>query len=307
LILVGLVVLFRRDPATPESRGPFEYDISQYEAVPEGMMKWREVEADAVAVDGIPYALATSAGNIVVAVDNRLIRYPERRTLATLTEPARAMAFHEDGRLFVGLNRRVEVYDAAGKRLSDWTTLGEKAQITSMAFFDGKLFVCDAGNLCEWRFSSEGTLERQFTGPKGVFVVPSPYFDVASSEEGLWIVNPGIHRIGLYDVDFKLKRTIGKTGMGPAEFSGCCNPSHLAVAKDGSLVALEKGLPRVRVFEPTGELREFVASAKSISSSYPVADVSVDSLGRVLVLDRVKKAVRVFVNDAGTKSESEHE
>jgi hypothetical protein len=307
ILIGGLIFLLQNDGDSPDDRNPYKYDISQYETVPEGMLKWHEVSTDTIKLDGIPSALAVGPAGIVVAVENNLMVYPEKRVLATTAKPARALVYHSDGRLFAAFNDHVEVFGADGKRLASWTTLGEKAQLTSMAFYSGKLFICDSGTLCVWRFSDDGALEKQFSGPKGMFVVPSPYFDVAPSKEGLWIVNPGVHHIGLYDVDFKPIRSIGKTGMGPGEFSGCCNPSHIAVAADGSIVALEKGMPRVRVFEATGDLREFVASAKVISSSYPVTDIALSGDGRVLLLDRVQKAVRVFARDAANKTEGDHD
>jgi len=81
---------------------------------------------------------------------------------------------------------------------------------------------------------------------------------------------------------------------------------HLALLPDGGFVTSEKGLFRIKTYDPRGELRGVVAGAKFLVPDERVAkaarargkgtgfDVVVSEAGLVHVLDPFQKSVRTF-------------
>ena len=62
----------------------------------------------------------------------------------------------EPGRLYVGMEDRVEVYDPQGKRIAAWKPLPAGAAISGIAAAERDVFVADAGNRIVWRFDLSG-------------------------------------------------------------------------------------------------------------------------------------------------------
>ena len=64
-------------------------------------------------------------------------------------------------------------------------------------------------------------------------------------------MNPGRHKIEAYTFDGELETSWGTPATTIGGFSGCCNPTHIAMLPDGSFVTSEKGLARVKVYDST--------------------------------------------------------
>ena len=231
------------------------------------------------------------------------------------------------GLVYVGMTEHVEVYDRQGSRQARWPSLGKRALLTSLAVDDESVFVADAGNRVVWHCDKDGKVlkqigkrdeERHIRG----FVIPSPYFDVALSPDGLVrAANPGAHRVEGYTVDGDLEVVWGKASLAIEGFCGCCNPAHFAMLPDGRFVTVEKGLPRVKVYDPTGQFVAVVAGPAQLSPTatsteetredhrLAVFDVAADAEGRVLLLDPSGCRVRVFQplenRDATTEKEDD--
>jgi hypothetical protein len=127
------------------------------------------------------------------------------------------------------------------------------------------------------------------------FVVPSPYFDLAIAPSGLlFVANPGRQRVESYFEDGTLVSVWGKASFDLDGFSGCCNPSHLAVLPDGRLVTSEKGLVRVKVHDAEGRFLGVVAEGAALGEDTAPREVAADSSGRVVILDPATRSVRVF-------------
>jgi hypothetical protein len=128
------------------------------------------------------------------------------------------------------------------------------------------------------------------------FIIPSPYFDVAIGRKGeLWVANTGRHELEQFTPDGKLVTSWGKASMTIEGFCGCCNPSHFAILSDGSFVTSEKGIERVKIYSSGGSLDCVVATPEKFEEGTRGLDMAVDQKGRILVLDPVKKQVRIFV------------
>ncbi len=93
----------------------------------------------------------------------------------------------------------------------------------------------------------------------------------------------------------------GKGSPAVADFFGCCNPAQLAVLPDGCFVTAEKGLPRVKIYSPTGNFQTVVAGPAQLRDT--PADLAADCNGRVLVLDGRLSKVRVFEKNSNDKGE----
>jgi len=265
-------------------------------------------QSHAIAVD--------SKGLIYVAGDNAVrVLAPNGDAInrISLSEIVRCVEPGDDGRLYLGTKDRVEVYDDKGQRIARWESLGANAVLTAIAVSGDDVFVADAGNRIVVRYDLSGKvvsrigkkdLERNVPG----FAVPSAYFDLAVSKDGLLrVVNPGRLRVEAYTLDGDFEFSWGKSSVAVEGFCGCCNPANFALLPDGAFVTSEKGLARVKVYDSEGTFVGVVAGSEQLleggtpyiaelPEQHRVGgfDVAVDPDGRVLVLDRIKSVVRFY-------------
>ncbi len=224
------------------------------------------------------------------------------------------------GRLYVGAGNRIFLFDSQ-TAIGTWTDgFSDKSVITSLAVAEEAVYAADAGSRVVLRFDPEGRLLGRIGEPdeaRGLrgFVIPSPHFDVAVTADGLLrVVNPGARRIETFTADGDLLGQWGKASADIDGFFGCCNPADFTVLPDGRFVTAEKGIPRVKIYGAKGDLECVVADPQMLgqtvsaaqlnedSGHTPTFDVAVDSRGRVLVLDPMRRQVRVFVRKDGQTS-----
>ncbi len=214
--------------------------------------------------------------------------------------PATCIAV-DDGSVYVGLAARIEKYDRAGKRLASWGTEGkERGQlqvVSGIAVLGASVYVADGGNRCVHRFDATGDfiddIGKHGAGDVGM-VCPSPYLDCALNKDGiLYVNNPGLCRVEKYDQNGKRVGVWGKPGDKPEEFSGCCNPTNVALLPDGRVITAEKLAPRVKVYDDSGRMLAFIGP-EFFSSMAAGLDVAADSKGNIYVVDPGVKKVLVF-------------
>ncbi len=257
----------------------------------------------AVAPDDALYA---AGENVIVAFD------AARNETARFKIDGRpgCMAALPDGRLVVGLRNRLAVLDQKGVQTAVWQDLGERGYLTSIVADDEDVFVADAGNRIVLRLGLDGKLRNRIGerdkehGVPG-FNIPSPYFDVALDPMGaLWAVNCGKHGLENYRPNGELVSSWYRSGMEMEAFCGCCNPIHIAFRSDSTLVTVEKGVSRVKVYSPDNSLLGVVTSEEppSIQDNKalycnvepPIADLAVDKQDRILILNKPEKAIIVY-------------
>jgi DNA-binding beta-propeller fold protein YncE len=265
----------------------------------------------AVAVD--------SKGIVYVAGDNQINLLDAAGTVTATIDPTAepySLAIAEDGKVYVGAKDHMEVYDEKQKRLATWPAPGEKPLLTSIAVTEDNVFVADQGSLLVIRYDLSGKLinkigakdpERNILG----FVAPSPYFDLAVSDDGLLrVANPGRGRIEAFSFNGRFEFSWGKQSMNLENLEGfipCCNPVNFAILPDGNFVTAEKGFTRVKIYDSDGGFVGVVAGPEQLIEPGTARvcelpsqcqaggfDVAVDKQGRIYVLDTIKNVVRIF-------------
>lgn len=289
----------------------YQLDLEKFKKIDPALLLYKETENIIPNIDD-PTAIAVDVeDNIYIAGKSELkIFDKERKEKATikLTAIPTCIAVDKDNRLFIGTKNYIIAYDPEKEldaRFSGWEKLEPKTIITSIAVTDDDVFAADAGTRTVWRFAKSGEIinringEDKTSGQKG-FVVPSPYFDVATdSNEELWIVNPGRQKVQNYRKTGELVSSWGSSSVRIDGFCGCCNPSHIAIMPSGSFVTSEKGLVRVKVYDSAGKFTGAVAGPESFEDSTRGLDLAVDSKGKILILDPVREMVRIFEKKGG--------
>ena len=255
-----------------------------------------------------------SQGSIYVAGDKSVRIFAESDVLLDeilLPGVPRSLTVANDGKIYVGIQNYIAVYSRQGKQLASWESLGDRALITSIAVKNDDVFVADAGNRIVLHYDTNGNLLNRI-GDKDIdrnipgFVIPSPYFDlVMRRDELLRVVNPGLRRIEAYTFDGDFEFSWGKSSMSVEGFCGCCNPINIAVLGDDSFVTSEKGLGRIKLYDPEGAFVGVVAGPEQLGVTAHVCttpeqcqsggfDVAVDAQDRIFILDTVKNVVKIF-------------
>ena len=234
-------------------------------------------------------------------------------------EPPGAVAVDANSNVYATFGNKVWVFDRDGKRVATWPAR-ENAVFTSIAASNAGVFVADYGGRCVLHYGRDGKVLRVI-GKKDEarncpgFVVPSPYFDLALSPDGLLrVTDPGRHQIEAHTLDGDRGAAWGRfSATEPDGFVGCCNPANFAIVPspgkpDGfaGFVTAEKGLARVKVFDADGKFVGFLAPPDMFSrhdelvaagpSGEPFAalDIAAGADGRVYVLDGIVGQVHVF-------------
>lgn len=323
--VVAIVAVTKLDVFGDKGSGlsqEYTYDIAKLAHVDPNLILYEESagpiqtgfsEAHGIAVD--------SDDSIYVAGDRAIRVFGQNGNLLReieLADAPRCLAVAIDDTIYAGLKDHVEVYNAQGQRQASWDSLGSDAILTSIALMKDNIFVADAGNRIIVHYDRAGNMlktigekdpERNIPG----FVIPSAYFDLAVSGDGLLrAVNPGRLRIEAYTMDGDFEFSWGRSSMDIDGFSGCCNPVNIAVLPDGGFVTCEKGLVRVKVYDSEGRFGGVVASPGQLveDGEHKICilpeqcqaggfDVAVDSEGRVFVLDTIKNIVRTFTKVKG--------
>jgi hypothetical protein len=202
------------------------------------------------------------------------------------------------GRIYVGAGDHIEVLDAHGKPLATWDKIDDKAILTSIGLAENDVFLADAGNRIVWHYDADGKLVNRIgsvdrTRKIPGFFITSPYFDLAVGRNGLlYVVNPGALRLEAYTFAGDLEFSWGRGSPAIEDFFGCCNPAHFTVLSDGRFATAEKGLPRIKIYDPQGKFQCVVAGPDQFP--FIASDLAVDSHDRILVLDANKKRVLIF-------------
>ncbi len=211
--------------------------------------------------------------------------------------PGFCIAFDEGGAVYVGEPGQIEKFERSGKRISVWKDEERLSLVTAIGFSGEFVLVADARGRCLRRFDRQGQWINNIgkdNRTKG-FLVPNGYLDFNIDAGGIIVVlNPGKHRIERYSLTGELLGFWGRFGTRrPEDFGGCCNPTNLALTREGHIVVTEKAGPRLKVYDAEGKLLALVGS-EAFDANCKNMDVAADAKGCLYVVDTVRLTISVF-------------
>ncbi|HNZ49150.1 MAG TPA: hypothetical protein PLQ42_12345 [Candidatus Hydrogenedentes bacterium] len=258
-----------------------------------------------------PDALAVTAEDHLLAGGENLVLHLDRNgaELARYPIDGRVFALLSLGNtLLLGFRHGVVHFDPATEKQDRWEGFNERSCVTAVTKDENHIFVADAGNRVVLRYDLQGRLinrigDNKDDGTPG-FIVPSPYFGISMDPLGmLWVINPGRHGVESFRPDGSPVSTWYKAGASLDAFCGCCNPIHIAWRSDHSLVTVEKGLNRVKVYAPDFSIRGLVQGPLEITGlpvnlspreAPPLTGLAVDSQDRILVLNARDRSISIY-------------
>jgi hypothetical protein len=251
-------------------------------------------------------ALARSAeGLLYVIGDRKLISIDAAGRVTELlrsAEPLTALQLGESPGILVGLTDRWAVADLANQRLAPRPSLGQRAVITGIATIDQQVLIADSGQRVIWVCDPQGNVTGQLgkrqpeRGVEGL-VAPSPCIKVrAAADRTVWVNNPGKHRLEQFDLTGEPLGYFGKASNAVDGFGGCCNPVSFDLLGDGRLVTAEKGLKRVKIYQPDGTLDSVVAAPALFEGADPTGrrDLMAAQRGKLDVIVGPDHAISVL-------------
>lgn len=249
-------------------------------------------------------ALAVDAeGQIIISGDSSILVFSANAQLLSKIPTAitaTAITTFGNNSIYAALENRIIVIDRQTEEVSYWENSHPEAYITSLATNGQSLFIADADASMVYEYTLNGGFIRaignktQKDSPD-CFILPSYYFDLAiAPDRSLWVVNPGKHQLVNFNQEGILQSFWGETSSAPHGFSGCCNPSHIAILSDGSFITAEKGLVRVKKYSPEGNFECVVASPDHFMTGAIGLDIAVDSKDNILVLEPGAKTLHIF-------------
>jgi len=317
IILLAIILYMTIDLFFPKPRNevnPFEYGMEDLKKSDSALTTYQEVgqfqpglsEIYGITVDNRNQIYVSGKEGVEVFDSTGIIQ-----NKFSTEEGALTITSDQKNLIYLGMQDHIEIRDSLGKLLKRWKNPGEGSILTSIAVTDFFVFVADAGRKVVYRYDLTGRLLNRI-GEKDPqnnipgFVIPSPYFDLAVDNDGfLWVVNPGRHELEKYNFEGKILSKWGVASNTIDGFCGCCNPSHFAFLHDDSFVTSEKGIERVKIYSPQGDFKCVVATPASFEEGTKGLDLAVDSHDRILVLDPVKKMIRVFRHKPGSETDKQ--
>jgi hypothetical protein len=251
-----------------------------------------------------PKAIATDTdNNVYISGDNRILKVTlNGAKLAEFSTPstATAMATNQQQQLFAAFETHIAVYSSNGELIEQWPNFNKRTYITSLATSNDRLFAADADDALVYEYTMNGGFVRTYGNKKDKdavtsFILPSYFFEVAiAPDQSLWVSNNGKHKLVNFNADGSLREYWGETSAGLHGFSGCCNPSHIAILQDGSFITAEKGLVRIKRYSATGEFECALAGPDHFRPGALGLDIALTTDNQVLVLEPDASQIHIF-------------
>ena len=304
LLLLALFLiardLFRKSPsALPASCCNDEYaELKQIDTALLAYTKIKVIETGLINLSGITVSetneIFVCGNGIVAAFDTDGIgtgRFEIDSAAGTITV--------DNSNIYLGIGPRIFSYTVDGAKVSEWKAFNPDGYITSLAVNENYVYAADAISKTILKYNSAGDLLQEIgikdslSGARG-FIIPSMYFDISfGSFNDLWVVNPGRLSIENFTVTGLMQSEWGIPSFENEGFGGCCNPAHFDILPDGDFVTYEKGVDKIKIFDPTGSFVGYVAAAGSFKGNTDlqlgnldlVKDIAAGPDGNIYVLD----------------------
>lgn len=208
-----------------------------------------------------------------------------------------SVAVDGGGGVWAGQTGQIEIFDSDGKPQKTWKDRVHLGCVTSIGFFQDSILIGDSLNRCIHRFNTESRYLNAIgnDNPLRGLHIPNGVVDFGVDSQGvIHVANPGKHRVERYSLEGALLGHMGKfTGSDPTGFSGCCNPTNVAITGRNRLCVTEKAGPRAKIYDYSGKLIAMIES-NDFDPRAKNMDVAVDERGHVFLSDPVKLAVLEF-------------
>ncbi len=218
---------------------------------------------------------------------------PLRRWVAS--QPVFSLAVAIDGTVYAGQLGQIEVFTGTGKLLRTWRNQPLAGRVTAIGFTGDSVLAGDTKARAIHRFDRNGTFLNTIgkDNPVNGLLIPNGVVDFSVDGGGtIYAANPGKHRVERYAAGGQLLGRMGSfDGNDPAGFTGCCNPTNVAVG--AALFTTEKAGPRVKAYDFEGRLLTVIAT-DIFDANCKNMDIAADREGRVYVSDTVKLTISIF-------------
>jgi hypothetical protein len=250
----------------------------------------RELRGIALDANGALHAAGDSEVKVFDATGSQARRW------ATALSP-HSIAVAADGSVWTGETGQIEIFDGAGKLRRTWKDGEHFGCVTAIGFLNDSVLIGDALKRCIHRFDAGGDFLNSIgkDNPLGGLLIPNGVVDFGIDPQGvIHAANPGKHRVERYSPEGSLLGRMGKfTGPDPAGFSGCCNPTNVAIAGPGLLCVTEKAGPRAKIYDYAGKLLAMIESP-DFDPRTKNMDVAVDARGHIFIADTAGLAILEF-------------
>jgi hypothetical protein len=213
--------------------------------------------------------------------------------------PALAVAVSREGQVYVGEAGQVEIFDPAGKTARVWPDEKMFGRVTAIGFAGDSVLAGDAAARAIRRLDRAGRFLNDIGNDNNVggFLIPNGVVSFGVDLDGvIHAANPGKHRVERYAPDGRLLSHFGKFSFhDPAGFTGCCNPTNVAVSD--RIYVTEKAGPRLKSYGLAGDFEGVIASGCFDSGCKNIAVLGAPR-GRVYAVDTVTLQILVFDREA---------
>jgi len=217
----------------------------------------------------------------------------------TANKTATALSIGINNTIYAAFENQIITYSTDGKLRKKWPVLETDSYITSIAIHADLVYLADAAKAAVYVYKTDGTLVRSIGARDNkdvtTFILPSYYFDVAIAPDGTpWVANTGKHKLVNFDSEGELKSSWGERSSAVEGFCGCCNPSHFTIMADGSFITAEKGIVRVKKYDPSGKFECAIAGPENFKPGATGLDVALNSENEILVLEPNGGKIHIF-------------
>lgn len=274
----------------------YRFDYRKYLTIPEEFIVYREFKRIDIPEYGRTSCIAVnSKGEIFLGIDNKVMIF-DGAFLYKMIELEKYVngIFISEGvnsGIFVSYGNSVSMFSFNGLKKYTWKLPSDKSIASGICANADYLFIGDAGEKVLWKYDFQGNFVKK---REGFILYSIANLDIVMDTNSILVAHSGIRKIEEYDYDLNLIRSWGKSSRSLDGFSGCCNPTHIALLGKEYLITTEKNIVRVKIYTKDGILKGTVASPLDFDQNIFSLDVASDKNGIIYILDPVMRKVRIF-------------